>query len=69
MVKYLFRYMKQAEEIQEEMDLILENLEESILITKDFKAEFVNKRFLESFSQQISEFVPEDSGILEEEIL
>lgn len=48
-------------EIHEELYQILENLEESIIIMQDFKGEFVNQRFLESFSAQIAEFVPENS--------
>ena len=50
MVKYLIQYIRQAEDIQKELDQILENLEESILIMKDYKGEFVNQRFLELFS-------------------
>ena len=50
MVKYLIKYIRQAEDIQKELDQILENLEESILIMKDYKGEFVNQRFLELFS-------------------
>ena len=51
-----------------ELDQILENLEESILIIKDYKGEFVNQRFLELFSLQVNELVPQESLISDQEI-
>ena len=45
--------------MKEELTQILENLEESIILLSDSKAEFANKRFLCSFSKHILNVLPQ----------
>ena len=46
--------------MKDELNLILENLEESIMIVSvdDYKADFINHRFLSSFGKSIIDHVP-----------
>jgi hypothetical protein len=46
--------------VKDELNLILENLEESIMIVSvdDYKADFINHRFLSSFAKDIIDHVP-----------
>jgi hypothetical protein len=48
-----------SQEQKSNVELILDNLEESIMITKDDKIEFVNDKFLEMFVSQINQFKDE----------
>ena len=46
----LLKTTKKTHELKDELNSILENVEESIIILSDSRAEFVNKKFLCSFS-------------------
>ena len=59
----ILSFLKQIEktnDMKEELNQILENLEESIMIISDFKADFINKRFLGSFAKDIIAHIPND---------
>ena len=59
----ILSFLKQIEktnDMKEELNQILENLEESIMIISDFKADFINKRFLGSFAKGIIAHIPND---------
>ena len=47
--------------LKDELNSILENLEESIIIMSNSRAEFVNQRFLYNFSEHILNKIPEGS--------
>jgi hypothetical protein len=62
----ILSFLKQIEktnDLKEELDQILENLEESIMIVSDSKADFINKKFLASFSKGIITHIPNDPSI------
>ena len=54
------KYIEKTHDMKEELKQILENLEESIMIISDSKADFINKRFLASFSKDIISHIPND---------
>ena len=54
------KYIEKTHDMKEELNQILENLEESIMIISDFKADFINKRFLANFSKDIIAHIPND---------
>ena len=62
----MITFLKQIEEIYEmksELNQILENLEESIMIVTipQYKADFINQRFLSSFAKDIIHLLPIDT--------
>ena len=52
-IDVLLKQIEQNHDMKEELNQILENLEESIMIISDHRAEFINQRFLSSFSKDI----------------
>ena len=56
----ILKKFEQIHDLKEEINQILENLEESIMIlSDDLKADFINQRFLYSFSKEILDKVSE----------
>lgn len=55
----LLKQTEQNHDMKDELNQILENLEESIIIMSDNRAEFVNQRFLCNFSKHIMNKIPD----------
>lgn len=55
----LVKQTQQNYDMQDELHQILQNLEESIIIMQDFRAEFINDRYMYNIAKNLMDKIPE----------
>ena len=65
-IRFLLNQSKKTHDLQDELNHIFVNLEESIIIMQDFKPEFVNQRFLCAFPPRVIDKLPQEPQVIVE---